>query len=310
MACYLSTTGGTWFPMTFACGRLSTIVAFCVMSVAAANEASAAPVLLHDYQLNGSYDDALGGNDIIPLGGSFGGPCTSAPADCAGYVFGPNQGLRLENAFGPANASKGDYTLAFDMSFDTIGGFYKLVDFTGVCDPSRPEETITAPCDAGLYATGFGIPWLQVGFWKVAVFDFPTGPTKLFERTASRMVLTRDDSTDMFRMFVNGIQQFSFVDTYEEAVFNAPNAAANLFVDDFFSIQLEAGGGFVDSVRVWAGAMSPSEVAALGAPSNDGDSEFSQVAPTSHVSEVPEPGTLILVAGGLLIGARSIRRKK
>jgi hypothetical protein len=296
--------------MKFACGRLSTILALSLMSVVAANDASAAPVLLHDYQLNGSYDDALGGNDIIPLGGSLGGPCTSAPADCAGYAFGPNQGLRLENAFGPGNASRGDYTLAFDMYFNTIGGFYKLVDFTGVCDPSRPEETVTAPCDAGLYATGFGLPWLQAGFWKVAVFDFPTGPTRLTEGTTSRMVLTRDESTDMFRMFINGIQQFSFVDTYEEAKFNAPNAAVNLFVDDFFSIQLEAGGGFVDSVRVWAGAMSPSEVAALGSPSDSNDDELSLLLRTTQVSEVPEPGTLVLLGGGLLLGARSLRRRR
>jgi hypothetical protein len=123
------------------------------------------------------------------------------------------------------------------------------------------------------------------------------------------MVLTRDDDTDMFRMFINGIQQFNFVDTYEEAVFNAPNAAANLFVDDFFSIQVEAGAGFVDSVRVWAGAMSPADVAALGLPSDANDDELSQLLRTTQVSEVPEPGTLVLLGAGLLIGARSIRRR-
>jgi hypothetical protein len=295
--------------MKFPGGSLLTVVALSVVSLAA-DHASAAPVLLHDYQLNGSYADELGGSDIIPLGGSLGGPCTVAAGDCAGYVFGPNQGLRLENAFGPANASKGDYTLAFDMYFNTIGGFYKLVDFTGVCDPSRPEETATAPCDAGLYATGFGIPWLQVGFWKVAVFDFPTGPTRLNAGTTSRMVLTRDDATDMFRMFVDGIQQFSFIDTYEEAVFNAPNAAVNLFDDDFFSIQVEAGGGFVDSVMVWAGAMSPGDVAALGSPSDEDDDELSLLLRTTQVSEVPEPGTLMLVGGGVLLGFRALRRRQ
>src|SRR5439155_4734808 len=45
--------------------------------------------LIHDYELNNSFADALGGPDVIPNGGSL-TPST--------YVFGPNEGLTLSNA--------------------------------------------------------------------------------------------------------------------------------------------------------------------------------------------------------------------
>ena len=42
--------------------------------------------LIHDYELNGSFADALGGPSLTPNGGTL---------NATNYTFGPNQGLTL-----------------------------------------------------------------------------------------------------------------------------------------------------------------------------------------------------------------------
>ena len=74
--------------------------------------------------------------------------------------------------------------------------------------------------------------------------------------------------------------------------------------DSFGPIETTA--GFVDIVMLWAGAMSPAEVAALRSPFHPDRDDWH---PTP-VSEVPEPSTLLLVCGGALLGLSSLLRRR
>ena len=57
--------------------------------------------LLHDYELNGSYLDAFGGNPMVPNGGTL---------NATEYVFGPDQGPNVSGVIDPA-------TYCIEMTF-------------------------------------------------------------------------------------------------------------------------------------------------------------------------------------------------
>ena len=52
--------------------------------------------LIHDYELNNSYADILGGPSLVPNGGTL---------EASGYTLAANQGLSLSNAIDPNNYS-------------------------------------------------------------------------------------------------------------------------------------------------------------------------------------------------------------
>src|SRR5687767_11885754 len=71
--------------------------------------------LLHDYELNGSYADAFGGNPMIPNGGTL---------TATEYVFGPDQGPNVSGVIDPE-------TYCIDMTFTplAVSGWRKILDF-------------------------------------------------------------------------------------------------------------------------------------------------------------------------------------
>ena len=190
-----------------------------------ARAASASAILVHDYELNGSLSDGLGGPSLVANGGTLG---------ASGYAFGANQGLSLS---GGINAT--DYSIVVDFSIANTSGYRKLVDFKNRLS------------DNGLYNLS-----TQLSFYPAA-----SGPALALQaNNAVRLALTRDGSTNTTTGYVNSALQFAFVDGAALATFTGPGSIVNLFMDDFVTGQGEASAGFADAIRIYDGALTASEV--------------------------------------------------
>lgn len=187
--------------------------------------------LIHDYQLNGTLADALGGPDLVDLGGTLG------PAR---FFFANNLGLQLTGAL----PNPGNYAIEIVFQLDAqSAGWVKLVDF---------KSPLT---DNGLYWTtaGSGAVLGGVGFWPVAFSPgshFTPGVDHL-------LVVSRDATTELLSVTVDGNLALSFTDTSGLGVFSAN--VATFFVDEF----VEFGSGSVDSIRIFDSLVVPEPSAAL-----------------------------------------------
>src|SRR5437773_5047711 len=159
-------------------------------------------VLVRDYELNGSFADALGGPVINPDGGTL---------NPTNYSFGPNQGLNVVNALAPHDYSTSDYSIETTFSFSTLNSFRKILDFK--------DRTL----DSGLYNLSSAL-----NFFPVA-----TGPSNAFQPDVfAHLVVTRD-AAGQFVGYVNGVQQISFTDAAGLAIFTGPNDIMRFSEDDF-----------------------------------------------------------------------------
>ena len=196
--------------------RLVQLIAFLFFTAgigAAATEAA----LIHNYDLNDSLADSLGGPSLISNGGVL-GP--------TGLTFGPNEGPSLAGGL-PDPAT---YSIVMGVSLDDVSSFRKLLDFKGLTS------------DTGLY-NEIGV----LNFYQVA---FGAG-TSISAGVQVEIMLTRDGATDEVTGAVNGIQQFSFIDGSGDAIFSEPGALINFLQDDFFTGQRESTGGFLDYIRIY-----------------------------------------------------------
>ena len=226
-------------------------LAACAIVFTAAAARGQTVTLLHEYDLSRSLADNLGGPALVAQGGSI---------TASGYLFGLNQGLQLTS---PA-LSAGTYSIELSFSFDTVGGYRKILDFQGLTP------------DSGFYVLNG-----QLNFYPIitaSVADFSAGKT-------THVVLTRNDATGNVVGYVDGVQRFTFADTGSLALFSAPGKAMNFFIDDFATGQGEASAGLARYLRIYNGDLSPSAVLAA----------FQAGAPLS----VPEPSALALLALGL-----------
>ena len=64
------------------------------------------------------------------------------------------------------------------------------------------------------------------------------------------MTLTRNSGTQLVTGSVNGVQQFSFTDTTNDAVFSTTGGQINFFQDDNATGQREASGGTVTRITI------------------------------------------------------------
>ncbi|MEO8596809.1 MAG: LamG-like jellyroll fold domain-containing protein [Candidatus Solibacter sp.] len=193
---------------------------------------SFAATLTHDYLLQNTLADSLGGPDLTSLGGTI-GP--------TGYTFAQQQGLSLSNAFtGGQNAN---YSIYLNFAFDVTTGFRKILDFKALGS------------DNGLYNLD-----TTLNFYNIT-----TGPAGAFAPGVfAQVVLTRDGSGNVVG-YVNGVQQISFADTSSAAVFDAANGIINFFQDDGVTGGRESSGGVVTEIRIYDGALTAEEVGGLTA---------------------------------------------
>src|SRR5262249_13350325 len=139
------------------------------------------------------------------------------------------------------------YSIELDFQIATTSNFSKIIDF----------KNLTA--DQGLYNENTFLDF----------FNVASGPNGAFSpNTDVQVVLTRDGTTKQVVGYVNGVQQFTFGDTSDFAVFDAANSIVQFFKDDT-GTQAEASAGVVDRIRVYSEPLTAAQVNALfnsGAP--------------------------------------------
>jgi hypothetical protein len=217
--------------------------------------------LTHDYNLTNSLNDLVGSTPLISDGGSI-GP--------AGYTFGTNQGLNVSSAL----TDVADYSFLMDFSFQDLSGYRKILDYKNLAS------------DNGVYNLSTDLNYFNASF----------GPTGAFAaNTPARVVITRDAATQVVTGYVDGVSQFSFTDTTNDATFTGTNGIIRFFEDDNVTGQREASAGVATHISIYDGALTSAQVADLGGPGS--------------ASGVPEPASFLLRGMGLAgVGLAAKRR--
>ena len=208
--------------------------------------------------------------DLVPFA-----PGTYAPAVIGGiptivYNFGANKGLSLDTT----GLLSDNYTIAALFSFDNIAGYKKIFDF----------KNLTS--DTGLYTLNGRLIFYSTGTGCPAV-----DPGTFFEA-----VLTRDSTTDLVSVYLNGAPVFSFTDSSSLGVISGANLL-NIFQDDF-AVPGEITSGSVAGLRIFNNVLTDTEVADLDLLSPPGP-------PTAAVP-APLP---ILGAAAALGFSRKLRKR-
>jgi hypothetical protein len=220
---------------------------------------ASAATLIHLFEFEGNLNDSLGGSALVANGG------TVNPNN---YTFAPTQGLSLSSWVGTASDA-GNYTMDLSFKFTAAGGFAKIIDFKD------------RGSDLGLYRENPSMLLFYTG---------SGGPEGAFPLdTYLRVVLTRDGATNDVTGYVDGVQQFSFNDVDERAVFSAADNILRILRDD--GDGGENGTGEINQFRIYSGAMTAPEVLALGGP-----------------KPIPEPSVALL--GSVVLLGSCIRRSR
>ena len=191
-----------------------------------------APAPTHRYELDGNFNDALGGPSLTGGGGTL---------SSASYDFGANQGLSLSNALSGGT----DYTILLEFSFANLNGYHKVVDF------------LNRTSDNGLYTNGNRLFFYYGSY---------IGSTLLTANTLATCVITRSStiSGQPVTVYLNGMQQFTFSDIVgpTRAIFGSTGNVINFFYDDTVTNN-ETAPGTVNRILIWDRALTAVEVAAV-----------------------------------------------
>lgn len=192
--------------------------------------AAEAAGLRHDYPLNGTPADRLGGAPArVPEGAQLGPK---------GYRFPENRGPAITPSFDTAS-----YTIELRFLIDRTESWVKILDFSGL----RLDEGFYSYFGRAQFYRGLGESRETVivpGVWVHAV-------------------LTRDGPSRTVTAWIDGREQFRFTDTRDLARLTGGNRTLHIFVDEDVTARGEASPGFLDYVRLWDCALDPAGVARL-----------------------------------------------
>jgi len=200
------------------------LIAAALLCFASSSQAA----LIHQFNLNGSLKDSVSNTSLASLGGKL--------VDNQ-YVFGLNQGLRLDTALG------GEYTIDMSFHFDGFNRYGRILEFGNLAREN------------GFYAEGS----------KLRLYGYNNAPAgALVKDVNSRVTVTRD-AAKMFRVYQDGVLVLSVLDNTGIADFGSN--PAHFFIDNTSgSYTNEANTGAVDYIRVFDSALTQAELLALPTP--------------------------------------------
>ncbi len=185
----------------------------------------------HFYDLNGTFDDQMGGSALT-------GDEELLGTD--GFFFSNNQGLQLSDAL----QDTGTYSVVILMELNSLSPpFKKIIDFQ--------EGNL----DDGLYI-------LNNHFH---LFPGPSGPDTVAVNTPFQVVLTRDGQTGEASLYLDGVLQNVYTGATADVVLPTENVF-RFFQDDSATGGTEAPQGFADYIAVYDRALASDEVADLILP--------------------------------------------
>ncbi|HEX8998978.1 MAG TPA: LamG-like jellyroll fold domain-containing protein [Blastocatellia bacterium] len=189
-----------------------------------------------DYQLQNTLSSSVGTPPALTnLGSNTYGTATVDGASRTVLQFAKDDGVVLAPITGVI--SNQVYTAVVLFSFNEVSGYRRILDFKNNAE------------DGGLYnRDGF-----LVFFSGIAGANAVISPN-----TFVQVVLTRDSAKNVVG-YVNGVQQFSFVDNGDAAVIDGNNRL--IFFRD--NANNESSAGSVARIRLYDCALTPGEVAGL-----------------------------------------------
>jgi len=153
-------------------------------------------------------------------------------------TFPQDNGLALAPTTGVTASDT--YTIVLLARLADVSGYRRYADFKN------------AASDTGLYNLDG-----QLNF-----FNSATGPgAPITANSYRQVVLTRDGVTGTIVGYVDGVQQFNFVDGAGDGIIDAANTL-RFFIDDT-AVGGESSAGAVARIRVFDNVLTPAEVAAL-----------------------------------------------
>lgn len=188
-----------------------------------------------DYQFQNSLASTVAGSPAL----ANLGPNAFTTATVDGSLrsvlrFVQNDGLALNPASGVFSNS---YTLAALFSFEALSNWRRIFDFKN------------GTSDNGVYYVNGTLQFYQFT---------PGGPVTIGSNTFMQVVVTRDGSSGNVVGYVDGVQQFSFIDAANNGVPDT-NDTLHLFRDD----GSEGSPGMIARFRIFDKALTASEVAGL-----------------------------------------------
>lgn len=203
--------------------KFHSLIAAALLAAAADSHAA----LIHQFNLNGSLQDSVGTSALVALGGTLGKNQ---------YVFGANQGLRLDARLG------GVYTIDMQFHFDSFGTYGRIIDFSNLAK----EDGFYAQAD------------------KFRLYRYSGTGGDLTANLDSRLTVTRD-AQKMFKVYQDGALVLSVFD--QNGIADFGQNVAYFFRDNVSGGTIgEANPGALDYLRVYDTALNQEEVRALPPP--------------------------------------------
>lgn len=237
-----------------------------VMLLAIGGAEGALAALTADYQFQGTLTSSVAGAPALTNAGP--GSNAFATETVGGtsrmvLTFPQGNGVALSPTTG---VTPGDnYTIVLLARLVDVTGYRRYVDFKN------------ATTDNGLYNLDS-----QLNF-----FDQATGAGAPITANSYRQVaMTRDAITGTIVGYVDGAQQFSFVDAAGDGIISAANTL-RFFIDDTV-VPGEESAGAVARIRIWDNVLTPAAIAALGS--------------VPAAAPVPALSPIALLALALLLG--------
>lgn len=158
----------------------------------------------HNYPINGSLADSLGGPSLVSLGGSV------LPTR---YDFEAGGGLSLSGAIHPES-----YRIDMVFELERTSSWRKIIDFKNL---GSDNGLYVLDGQFVFYGSGANQSDNQVG---------PAGAVEAFETYT--LSLRRDAASDLVELYLDGVLQLSFEDTLHAAVFDTTGNIIYFMRDD------------------------------------------------------------------------------